>query len=159
MLVRIPFFCMCDRYKILALTGKEIFANEEIIIGRDRNRCQYIIEDPYISKRHIRVYTVVYENDDLDGTESLVYVEDLSQNGTYWNGSTIGRGNGGYLLSDGDVLRLSRLTTFTFHTVANSSFNPNFDFTREREMEVRSFHFVPAFTIANRNRNFGGTMS
>ncbi|KIW20500.1 hypothetical protein PV08_01075 [Exophiala spinifera] len=113
-----------------------------MIIGRDNSRCQYIIEDPYISKRHVRLYTVVYEDDDLGGVETLVYVEDLSQNGTYWNGSTIGRGNGGYLLSDGDVLRLSRRTILTFHTVPNSSSNVNFDLTQEREMTLFRGEYV-----------------
>lgn len=134
--VRLPFFCSCGSYRILASTGKEIFANEEFIIGRDSNRCQYIIEEPYISKRHVRIYTVVYEDDDLGGVETLVFAEDLSQNGTYWNGSAIGKGTGGYLLSDGDVLRLSRRTSLTFHIATNSSANLNFDLTQEREMAV-----------------------
>ena len=73
-----------------------------------------MLNDPYTSKRHLRIYTVVYENDEPGEVDTLVYAEDLSQNGTYWNGSFIGKGNGGFLLSDQDILRLSRRTYIVF---------------------------------------------
>ena len=56
---------------------------------------------------------------DIDEDETtvppLVYAEDLSRNGTFWNGRLIGRGNGGFLLSDGDVLRLSPRVEIVYH--------------------------------------------
>ena len=72
------------------------------------NSCsQFIISDPSISKKHLRIYSVVYDNDNPEEVDVLVYAEDLSSNGTYWNGSLIGRGNGGFLLSQDDKLKLA----------------------------------------------------
>ncbi|OAG38317.1 hypothetical protein AYO21_07437 [Fonsecaea monophora] len=117
------------------ILGREkIYPNREIVIGRDNDRCQYVLNDPYISKRHLRVYTVVYENDGPCEIDTLVYAEDLSQNGTYWNGSLIGKGNGGFLLSDNDVLRLSRQTYLIFSATSSGAAKENFDHTQEAEM-------------------------
>ncbi|KAK5219683.1 hypothetical protein LTR72_008067 [Exophiala xenobiotica] len=116
------------------LARKRIYANQELIIGRDKTRCQYVIDDPYVSQKHVRIYTVVYEDDEPNEIETLVYAEDLSQNGTYWNGSLIGKGNGGYLLSDRDALRLSSRTTLVFSAVTDDSSNLNFDLVQEQEM-------------------------
>ncbi|EXJ72356.1 CAMK protein kinase [Cladophialophora psammophila CBS 110553] len=116
------------------LGRKKIYPNLEIVVGRDKNRCQYVLDDPYISKRHLRIYTVVYENDEPYEIDTLVYAEDLSQNGTYWNGSLIGKGNGGFLLSDKDVLRLSGQTHIIFTAVPGDAMNEAFDYTQETEM-------------------------
>ncbi|EXJ79912.1 CAMK/CAMK1 protein kinase [Capronia epimyces CBS 606.96] len=105
-----------------------------MVIGRDESRCQYVLSDPYVSKRHVRIYTVVYENDEPTEVDTLVYAEDLSQNGTYLNGDFIGKGNGGFLLSDGDVIRLSRRTSLSFHVVNKSKSRATFDFIQEKEM-------------------------
>lgn len=95
-----------------------------------------MLDDPYTSKRHLRIYTVVYENDEPNEVDTLVYAEDLSLNGTYWNGAFIGKGNGGFLLSDTDTLRLSRRTYFVFTAVTTSDSRDTFDFTQETEMAV-----------------------
>lgn len=113
------------------------------------SRSQYVINDPYVSKRHVRLYTVVYENDEPDEIQTLVYAEDLSHNGAYWNGSLIGKGNGGYLLSDGDVLRLSRQTFLAFEHKTDRTPQVHFDFTQEKEMAVWSgFILLDALLIA-----------
>ncbi|KAI1612223.1 kinase-like domain-containing protein [Exophiala viscosa] len=103
---------------------------------------QYVIDDPYVSKRHLRLYTVVYENDEPDEVQTLVYAEDLSQNGSYWNGGLIGNGNGGYLISDGDVLRLSRQTFLVFEHKTNGTPEAHFDFAQEWEMARFRNHYV-----------------
>jgi protein-serine/threonine kinase len=95
-----------------------------------------VLDDPYASKRHLRIYTVVYDDDDGNDRDTLVYAEDLSANGTYWNGALIGKGNGGFLLCNDDVLRLSRNTYFTFNCLPSSSNGSAFDLTQEREMGV-----------------------
>ncbi|OAL22538.1 hypothetical protein AYO22_07096 [Fonsecaea multimorphosa] len=116
------------------LGRKKIYPNHEIVIGRDKGRCQYVLNDPYVSKRHVRIYTVVYENDEPCEIATLVYAEDLSQNGTFWNGSLIGKGNGGFLLSDTDVLRLSRRTYLIFAATVGGTTGEAFDHTQELEM-------------------------
>lgn len=95
-----------------------------------------MLDDLYISKRHVRIYTVVYENDEPNEVDTLVYAEDLSQNGTYWNGVFVGKGNGGVLLSDGDILRLSRRTYLAFTCTTKAPSQVHFDLTQEREMTV-----------------------
>ncbi|OCT50699.1 protein-serine/threonine kinase [Cladophialophora carrionii] len=107
---------------------------------------QYVLNDPYISKRHLRIYTVVYEDDEPSEVEDLVYAEDLSLNGTYWNGSFIGKGNGGFLLSDGDTLRLSRRTYLVFTAMPSGRTPETFDYIQETEMAK----FSKDYTLSDR---------
>ncbi len=67
-----------------------------------------------------------------------MYAEDLSRNGTYWNGSLIGKGNGGVLLSDGDILRVSPRICYQYHRSSKQRAEQPFDLTQECEMKVRS---------------------
>ena len=100
-------------------------------------RSQVILDDPCVSAKHLRVYTVVYDNNDATEVDTLVYAEDLSRNGTYWNGSLIGRGNGGFLLSADDVLKLSGSVSIRYKPMhAIEMAESHFDATQEREMEV-----------------------
>lgn len=105
-------------------------------LGKTQDFSQYVLPDPYVSKRHLRVYTVVYANDEPNEIDVLVYAEDLSHNGTFWNGSLIGKGNGGFLLCHGDILRLSRNTNLSFVALTESPRASPFDLTQEREMAV-----------------------
>ncbi|KIV91597.1 hypothetical protein PV10_06116 [Exophiala mesophila] len=116
------------------MTGKIIYTNNEVVFGRDPLRCHYVLDDPHISKRHVRIYTVVYENEEPNDVDTLVYAEDLSHNGTFWNGSLIGKGNGGFLLSNGDVLRLSQRTFLCFTSLSDTSTSSPFNLTQENEM-------------------------
>ena len=115
-----------------------------------------MIDDPYLSKRHVRIYTVVYENDEPNDVDTLVYAEDLSQNGTYWNGGFIGKGNGGFLLGENDTLRLSRRTCLTFTSVSSRENENPFDLTQEVEMAVRYRNTIHR-TCANCNSVFEKT--
>jgi FHA domain len=95
-----------------------------------------VIDEPVVSNKHIRIYTVVYEKDKPTEISPLVYAEDLSRNGTFWNGSLIGKGNGGFLLSEGDTLRVSTKTYFTFQSCAEDVGKEIFDLVQEKEMKV-----------------------
>src|SRR5271168_170487 len=99
----------------------------------------YILDDPVVSNRHLRIYSIVYDSDKPTNVTPLVYAEDLSRNGTFWNSSLIGRGNGGFLLSDGDTLRVSSRIYFTFRTLAVEDTIVHFDLVQEAEIEVQSF--------------------
>lgn len=92
---------------------------------------QYVVEDPMVSNRHLRIYTIIFDNN----TAPLVYAEDLSRNGTYWNGSLIGRGNGGYLLSDSDALKISPSVEFGYAALMTAE-PPPFDNVQKEEMAV-----------------------
>src|SRR5277367_137523 len=104
---------------------------------------QHVLDDPVISNKHLRVYSVVYNGEKPNDVAPLVYAEDLSRNGTYWNGSLIGKGNGGFLLSEGDTLRLSSLTLLRFESVATAD-EECFDLTQENEMEVYTVPSPPS---------------
>jgi hypothetical protein len=101
---------------------------------------QYVLHDPVISNKHLRIYSVAYECGKTNDVAPLVYAEDLSRNGTFWNGSLIGKGNGGFLLSDNDTLRVSARILFVFRTIAPHEEDGLFDLTQEREMKVGLFH-------------------
>lgn len=49
--------------------------------------------------------------------EPLIYIEDLSSNGTYWNDSFLGRENEAALLCDGDRIRISPRLSYTFEAI------------------------------------------
>ena len=101
---------------------------------------QYVLDDPVVSNKHLRVYSVVYNGENPNDVAPLVYAEDLSRNGTFWNGSLIGKGNGGFLLSDKDTLRVSARILFVYRTIALREEDNLFDLTQEREMKVGPFH-------------------
>lgn len=97
---------------------------------------QYVLDDPVISNRHLRIYSVVYDGDEPNDVAPLVYAEDLSRNGTFWNGFLIGKGNGGFLLSDGDTLRVSARTLFVYRIHNPGNEDHLFDLVQEHEMNV-----------------------
>ena len=97
---------------------------------------QHIVRDAVVSNKHLRIYTIIFDDDQSDGIAPLVYAEDLSRNGTYWNGSLIGKGNGGVLLSNGDTLRISPRLYYHFHQSTTCNGDQRFDLTQECEMKV-----------------------
>ncbi|KAM5456209.1 putative non-specific serine/threonine protein kinase [Microsporum audouinii] len=105
----------------------KLFANEELIVGRNANSwwaltspiakvvlisvvdsySQLVIDDPTVSNTHLRIYTIIFDQENPSQVAPLVYVQDLSLNGAFWNGIKIGKGNAGFLLSDGDMVEIS----------------------------------------------------
>jgi hypothetical protein len=100
------------------------------------NSSQYVLDDPVVSNKHLRIYSVVYDGDKPNDVAALVYGEDLSRNGTFWNGSLIGKGNGGFLLSDKDTLRVSARTLFVYRMIVPHDDDQLFDMVQEHEMKV-----------------------
>lgn len=72
-------------------------------------------DDPTVSEWHLKLYSIVHDKSGKSDIEPLLYAEDLSTNGTYWNGTLIGKDNGGFLISDRDELSISPSITLTFH--------------------------------------------
>lgn len=79
---------------------------------------------PDISHRQLRIYCVLYEEDDVSGIAPLVYAKDLSRNGTHMKtaanheftaiGTYMGRRNTALLLSHGDTLTLNHNLSLVF---------------------------------------------
>jgi hypothetical protein len=84
----------------------------------------------------LRIYTITYDSDDPTEIGTLVYAEDLSRNGTFWHGSLIGRGRGGFLLSEDDILKLSAEVSFRFKMPYPREQKSYFDEVLDEEMEV-----------------------
>ena len=78
----------------------------------------------------------MFDEDQEDGVLPLVYAEDTSRNGTFWNGTLITKGFGGILLSDGDKLRISSCIRYTFRQPSAKAPQSPFDLLQEREMKV-----------------------
>lgn len=107
-----------------------------------------------MSAKHIRLYTVVYDKSAATEVGTLVYAEDLSRNGTYWNRSLIGRGNGGFLLSTDDVLKLSGSVSLRFKPAEIPiTEDSHFDNVQEMEMEVCIFVRLRRFMADKEYRN------
>ncbi|KAI9372537.1 kinase-like domain-containing protein [Aspergillus egyptiacus] len=87
---------------------KTVYSREEIYVGRDQRRCQYVVDDPFVSNKHLWIYTVIFDQDNPGEIAPLVYAQDISMNGTLWNGYRMGNGRSSFLLSDGDILQLAQ---------------------------------------------------
>lgn len=87
--------------------------------GRLLMKCSnHLILDGRVSKRHFRIYSIIYEAGRSD-LPPLVYCEDLeSSNGTYVNDGLIGiigQERRGFLLNDGDIIEIRPGWKFQFH--------------------------------------------
>ncbi|KAF7513282.1 hypothetical protein GJ744_009703 [Endocarpon pusillum] len=112
---------------------------------------QHVVRDAVVSNKHLRIYTIIFDDDHPDGIAPLVYAEDLSRNGTYWNGSLIGKGNAGVLLSDGDTLRISPRIYYHFRQSTRQEAERQFDLTQECEMK----HFEKEYNVSDRKLGSG----
>ncbi|KAF3042071.1 hypothetical protein E8E11_007006 [Didymella keratinophila] len=100
----------------------EVCGNEQFTLGRDL-KCRYSWHDDFtISREHLRIHCILYEQDPIAEIAPFVYATDLSANGTYLKKSndectgSQGRGilmgkKGTFLLDDGDELQLSETVT------------------------------------------------
>lgn len=72
----------------------------------------------------------------------MVYAEDVSTNGSYWNGSFMGRRKGGFLLSDNDTIRLNQQHSLVFKSRTQEREHVRFDLIQEKEMSSFSNKFI-----------------
>ena len=87
-----------------------------------------------MSNKHVRIYTVIYDEDSSNAVAPLVYVQDISTNGTRWNGYAM-QGKS-FLLSDGDILTIVPEFQLLFESAANPQ--KNFTEWQKAEMKVSS---------------------
>ena len=98
---------------------------------------QLVFENLQVSNHHVKIYSIVHDVEGKSGIGPLVYAEDLSSNGTYWNGSLMGKHNGGFLLRDGDQLGIYPKIILTYHSELSGDFDDwKFDKVQEEEMRV-----------------------
>ncbi|KAI1915371.1 hypothetical protein LOZ61_001770 [Ophidiomyces ophidiicola] len=97
-------------------------AGETVVIGRSPKSCQIVVNDFRVSKKHLRIYAIVFDQDNPTEVAPLAYAQDTSLNGTLWNGRRMDRKTGGVLLSNGDTLRICDNIAFTFQSLCNDQF-------------------------------------
>lgn len=73
--------------------------------------------DPAVSNQHVKIFSIAYDQGGDPTFQPLVYAENLSSNGSYWNGQHFSKGQGGVLLSDGDILQLSSHVKLVFRAI------------------------------------------
>lgn len=105
---------------------------------------QLVFNDPAVSNWHLLIYSIIYDPDDPSGVKPMVYAEDRSSNGTYWNRALVGKRNGGVLLSDGDELRIGPRITLYFRTDLQYE-KGNMDEVQQSEVKVSIIAFL--FTL------------
>ena len=74
----------------------------------------------------------------------------MSRNGSYWNGSFIGEGQGGVLLSDGDEIRISPRITLVFRTDIRDN-TEDIDSIQEAEKNVCPNYYYLQFKATKAN--------
>ncbi|KAF2024920.1 kinase-like protein, partial [Setomelanomma holmii] len=131
----------------------EICGNEQFTLGRDPACCRYVWPDDLtISRRHLRVHCILYDQEPDSLIAPFVYATNLSVNGTYLKKSnrdcagSQGRGilmgcNTTFLLDQGDELVLSETVRLVFSSakpIQKAQFTP----LQEREMAIFSRDYL-----------------
>ncbi|ODQ54523.1 Pkinase-domain-containing protein [Saitoella complicata NRRL Y-17804] len=86
-----------------------IVLNKTHFVGR-KSSCDLVIPHRAVSSTHFKVYTVQFDA----AHDPLIYIQDLSLNGTYHNGHKLGKDQCA-LLTDGDELEVRHAATFKFN--------------------------------------------
>ncbi|ODH51652.1 CAMK protein kinase [Paracoccidioides brasiliensis] len=124
-----------------------VYSDQEIIIGRSNKLCNLALEgDLGVSNKHIRIYVIIFDQGNPGEVGPLVYAQDMSRNGTRWNGVHIKKEDAGVLLSDGDRLGLTPNTIITFQTWTERQRDIPFSEVQKKEMQ----HFERRYRITNR---------
>ncbi|KAI2487378.1 meiosis-specific serine/threonine-protein kinase mek1 [Pyrenophora tritici-repentis] len=106
----------------------EVCGNEQFYLGRDTALCRYAwYEDLTISRVHLRIHCILYDQDPDSTIAPFVYATDLSANGTYLKRSNLectasqgpgilmGR-NSTFLLDDRDEISISETVTLIYRS-------------------------------------------
>ncbi|PWY91433.1 serine/threonine protein kinase [Aspergillus sclerotioniger CBS 115572] len=110
-----------------------IFHHQKIYVGRDPKKCQYVVNHIDVSRRHLHIYTVMFDEENLGQIPPLVYAKDISQNGTFWNTYSMAD-KGGFLLGHGDILELASGYFLRFTDPEQTQ--ENVDPVRAQEMKI-----------------------
>ncbi|RAH75362.1 kinase-like protein [Aspergillus aculeatinus CBS 121060] len=128
-----------------------IYSDKVITIGRS-TKCDYVIKGKHISRRHLRIHTVVFDRDNPSEIAPLVYAQDLSMNVTTWNGHPMGRSAGGFLLTHGDILCLKGEKFLMFNCADRVYDKPTPYELQQEELQLLNREFV----LTHRKLGLGG---
>ncbi|PWA00760.1 hypothetical protein BB558_003226 [Smittium angustum] len=109
-----------------------LYLNTPILVGRHRT-CTINVNSNYTSNRHCIITAV-----SSPGVEEvLVICEDMSSNGTLWNGKNIGKGNK-IVLSHGDTLEIKKGNYITYLQKTRASMKSE----EEKELDIKSLYQI-----------------
>ncbi len=76
------------------------------------NAFSHVVDlDPTVSNWHAKFYSVLFDGGpDIEAVPPLVYLQDFSTNGTFWNDNLIGKTSAPVLLTHGDRVKFGPTT-------------------------------------------------
>ncbi|EER36645.1 serine/threonine protein kinase [Histoplasma capsulatum H143] len=101
-----------------------------------------------ISGKHLRIYTIIFDNGNPGEVGPLVYAQSLSRYGSVWKSVITKKEDAAVLLSDGDTVELSPFTSLTFRA-REAPQMVAFSEAQRREMKV--FASLPPFLPSTLN--------
>ncbi|PSN71206.1 Pkinase-domain-containing protein, partial [Corynespora cassiicola Philippines] len=127
----------------------EIHGNEQFHLGRNPALCQYTLKDPTISRQHLRIQCILYDQF-LSSIAPFIYAANVSSHIISLGQNRFDRKvpmhpGQTFLLEDGDEIRISQMITLVFHTVhqtMDSVLTPMQDWERQK--------FVSLYRITGR---------
>ncbi|KAJ2506113.1 hypothetical protein GGH95_003396 [Coemansia sp. RSA 1836] len=96
------------------ISDHDIHLDSPVVIGRHRS-CNIQVTSTVSSNRHCTISAIV----EKESRDLLIVCEDLSSNGTFWNGKKIGKGKS-VILSHGDVIEIKKGYYFTYLQLAKA---------------------------------------
>jgi len=142
-----------------------IQANDEFDLGREQVNSILGVNDGTISKHHLRIHCVTYDENPVAAIEPLVYVRILSHHGarlsqTALNGSNstcfLPHGHPSVLLNHGDSIHLSSNVSVKYQAVPRKS-NQHKHMSSIAQAEAKLFD--KQYTITSRVLGVGGFAS
>ncbi|KUJ19885.1 Pkinase-domain-containing protein, partial [Mollisia scopiformis] len=107
-----------------------------------------------VSKRHFRIYSVIYEKESLHEFQPLIYCEDLeSTNGTYVDDVCIGKIGGqrvGHLLTNGEIIEIKHSTDNQLSWRFRFQQPDNTTVSQELADNQDLHHFDHRYSVSNR---------
>ncbi|CAN9342243.1 unnamed protein product [Alternaria alternata] len=141
----------------------EVCGNEQFYLGRDPELCRYSWSDDLtISRKHLRIHCILYEQDPIAKIAPFVYATDLSANGTYLRKSNseytasqdariLMGPRSTFLLEDGDEIRISDTITLVYYSNIPAEL-VKFTAIQERERQT----FASRYLLTGRLLGEGG---
>lgn len=101
-----------------------------------------------ISGKHLRIYTIIFDNGNPGEVGPLVYAQNLSRYGSVWKSVITKREDAAVLLSDGDTVELSPFTSLKFRAREAPQMVA---FSEAQRKEMKVFASLPLFLPATLN--------
>ncbi|KAI2612116.1 kinase-like protein [Hypoxylon fragiforme] len=124
-----------------------LFVGKVVSVGRDHHENDISINHPYISRKHLVIYSVVYDPEDTQNQPPLLYVRDCqSLGGTYVDEKCIGkRENGissGFYLSRDVVITIKPYWKFRVSLLQDTEFKTPLTAIQLKESSLFSDRYI-----------------